>query len=199
MQLAPANPSLPFVKVTSLPKSTGAAPKLETLKWSERPENEKGLVSIRYKGTDNTKYHDTHQVTVRNNPFATGEDWYQLKGSFDDAVRAARDLAKIDGYEDNPATGHFARTSVAILDAGKGAWQMLRLQFPDSVDDDMPAVISMPIDPQVGEATSDVSLPYGYMMGVDFEHPDKGVAVRFDDARVAAVVGVDSIALAPKR
>jgi hypothetical protein len=199
MQLAPVNPSLKFVPVTSLPKATGTAPKLETVSWDQRPDGEEGLVSIRYKGTDNTKYHDVHQVTVRNNPFATGEDWYQLTGSFDDAVRAARDLAKIDGYEDNPATGHFARTSVAILDAGKGAWQMLRLQYPDSVDDDMPAIFSMPIDPQVGEATSDVSIPYGYMNGVDFEHPDKGVAVRFDDKRVAAVVGVDSIALAPKR
>jgi hypothetical protein len=36
------------------------------------------------------------------------------------------------------------------------------------------------------------------MNGVDFDHPDK-VRVRFDDGRVAALVGVDSIAIAPKR
>jgi hypothetical protein len=199
MQLAPANPSLPFIAVTSLPKATGAAPKLETVDWQQRPDNEKGLVSIRYKGTDNTKYHDAHQLTVRNNPQFTGEDWYQVTGSFDDAVRAARDLAKIDGYEDNPATGHFARTSVAIIDAGKDAWQMLRLQFPDGMGDGMDAIISMPIDAAVGESTSDVSIPYGYMNRADFERPDKGVSVRFDDPRVKAVVGVDSIAIAPKR
>lgn len=196
MQLAPVNPSLKFVRVQPLPAKAGAAPKLETVPWQQRPADEEGLVSIRYRGTDSHEV--DHQVTVRNNPFATGEDWYQVTGSFDDAVRAARELALIDGYEDEPARGNYARTSVAVLDAGKGVWQMLRLQFPDSVDDDMPAVISMPIDPAVAESTSQVSIPYGYGRGADFDRPNKGVSVRFDDPRVAAVVGVDSIALAPR-
>jgi hypothetical protein len=113
-------------------------------------------------------------------------------------VRAARDLAVVDGYEDVPATGNFARTSVAILDAGNGVWNLARMKYTEGFGDGMDAIISMPIDKVVGESTSDVSIPYGFMNGVDFDHPDK-VRVRFDDGRVAALVGVDSIAIAPKR
>lgn len=198
MQLAPRNPSLPFVPVTPLPKATGPAPKLVELDWKRTPENEDGLVSIRWKGTDNSRRQDVHQVTKRNHPEFAAEPWYQVQGSFDDAVRAARELAVVDGYEDKPQTGNFARTSVAVLAADEGAWNLTRLKYTEGFGDGMDAIISMPIDPVVGESTSDVSIPYGYMNGVDFERPDKGVAVRFDDPRVAAVVGVDSIAVAPK-
>lgn len=57
----------------------------------------------------------------------------------------------------------------------------------------------MPIDRDVSASASRVSIPYGSSTQSDFDRPDKGVFVRFDDPRVAAVVGVDSIAIAPGR
>lgn len=196
MQLAPVNPSSPFVPVTALPKADGPAPTAERL-VRDAPRDDKGLVSIRYRGTD----HDgsVHQRTVRNDPMFTGRDWHRVTGSLDDAVRAARELAIVDGFDDDPATGSFARTSVAVLDAGQGVYDLLPLAYPDGMGDGMDAIISMPIDAVVGESTSQVSVAYGSMSGSGFDRPDKGVSVRFDDPRVAAVVGVDSIALAPAR
>jgi hypothetical protein len=61
----------------------------------------------------------------------------------------------------------------------------------------MDALISMPID-LVPASGSEVSVPYGAQGQRSFDTPDK-VMVRFDDERVAALVGVDSVALAPSR
>ena len=197
MQLAPvATATAPFTTVTALPTKTGAAPTVRPLGWDEVPAEQGSLVSIRYRGTD----HDgsVHQRTVRNDHEFTSPQWFEVRGGFDAAVRAARDLAIVEGYDDTPSTGNFARTSVAVLDAGKGAFHLVPLAFSEGFGDGMDAIISIPIDAVVGESTSQVSLPYGYMSGADFDRPDRGVSVRFDDPRVAAVVGVDSIAVAPR-
>lgn len=191
MQLAPRDPSLPFVTVTALPTKAGAAPKLTELRT--HVPNDDGLVSVRYIGHDKR---GAIQRTVRNHPEFASEPWYQVTGPFDSAVRAARELAVVEGFDDFPSAGKFARTSVAILDAGEGVWNLARMKYTEGFGDGMDAIISMPIDKVVGESTSEVSIPYGFMNGVDFDTPDT-VRVRFDDARVAALVGVDSIALAP--
>lgn len=195
MQLARRDPSLPFITVAALPKSQGAAPKLTDVPYGKEPANDAGLVSVRYRGVD---VHGARaQQTVRNDPTSTGEYWQQLSGSLEDAISAARELAVIDGFTDEPAEGIYGRTSVAVLDAGKGVFQLLRMQFPDGMGDGMDPIISMPID-LVPASGSEVSVPYGAAEHHDFDRPDR-VEVRFDDPRVKALVGVDSIALAPKR
>ena len=86
-------------------------------------------------------------------------------------------------------------TSVAVLEAADG-WRLLPVAYSEGMGDGMDAIISMPID-RVGASVSDVSVPYDYNHGHGFDIPSR-VQVRFDDPRVVALVGVDSIAIAPK-
>ncbi|MCW2922858.1 MAG: hypothetical protein JWM98_262 [Thermoleophilia bacterium] len=191
MQLAPRNPALPFVVATPLPAATGSAPKLVDIDWKHQPDADAGLVTVRYQGTDPAGR--TSQFSVRNHPTSTGESWYGVKGTLRDAVRAARDLAVTDGNTEAP--GNFARTSVAVMSANDGSFLLERMMYPDGMGDGMDPIISMPID-HVPASQSDVSVPYGDLGKRPFDVPSK-VSVRFDDPRVIALVGVDSIAYAP--
>lgn len=196
MKLALPDPSLSFVPVTALGAKTGSAPQLRDVPYGEEPRGDAGLVSVRYHGVETDRGGDhASRFTVRNDPTSTGEYWQQLTGSLDDAISAARELAVVDGGVDEPATGVYGRTSVAVLDAGDGVFQLLRMRYPDGPGDEMDPIISMPID-RVPASQSEVSLPYGPYGKRQFDVPTR-VEVRFDDARVKALVGVDSIALAP--
>lgn len=196
MQLAPRDPRLPFVPVTPLGPKVGPSPELEYVPSGEEPANDSGLVSVRYHGVESDRHGDVStRFTVRNDNANAGEYWQQLTGSFDDAVNAARGLAVVEGFEDNPAQGAYARTSVAILDAGNGVYQLLPMKYPDGMGDGMDPIISMPID-AVPASSSSVSVPYGRYGKRVFDTPTR-IEVRFDDPRVMALVGVDSIALAP--
>jgi hypothetical protein len=199
MNLSRPAMSAPFVPVAPLAPAAGPAPTAEQLGWKDEPADTTGLVTVRYHGTETDRHGSfATRFSVRNDPTGTGEPWYRVNGSLDDAIRAARDLAVLDGWEEQPAQGHFARTSVAVLAAGQGVWNLSRMAFPEGLGDGMDAIISMPIDKVVAASTSDVSVPYGPRSGRrDFDAPDE-VMVRFDDPRVAALVGRDSVALAPK-
>ena len=196
MQLAPVNPSAKFVTVQPLPAATGPVPTITPMPWDQTPENESGLVSVRYFGT--TSDGDKRRFTVRNDHEFVSEEWSQVTGSFDDAVAAARTLAVVEGFTDNGAAGVFGRTSVAVLEAEQGTWNLMPIKFTEGMGDGMDAVISIPIDPAVTATGSEVSVPFGAYGEDGFDKADK-VQVRFDDARVAALVGVDSIAIAPGR
>lgn len=191
MQLAPRDPARPFVAVKALQPAVGPVPDLEDA-GREGPDAT-GLVTVRYHGTVDGR---ATRFSVRNDPFASGERWSALNGSFDDAVRAARHLAMVDGYADLPQAGRYARTSVAVLDAGEGRWLLHRMSFPEGMRDGMDAIISMPVD-RIPASRSDLGVPYGRWGARPFDVPDR-ITVRFDDDRVAALVGVDSIALAPR-
>ena len=191
MQLAPVNPTATFVKVQPLPTQSGTAPTPQLVDWKDVPANDSGLVTVRYRGVD--EHGGARVVTVRNTTDFTGAEWYSVQGSFDDAVSAARTLAVREGDVEQP--GHYARTSVAVLEAADG-WRLLPVAYSEGMGDGMDAIISMPID-RVGASESDVSVPYDANHGHGFDIPSQ-VQVRFDDPRVAALVGVDSIALAPK-
>ncbi len=194
MQLAPVNPSVKFVPVTGFadPDPTTPAPATRMLGWKEEPADTEGLVTVRYRGTaDGAK----SQFSVRNDPTSTGEPWYEVTGAFDDALRAARDLAIVDGYTEDPTNGHFARTSVAVLEAGEGVWHLSRMMYPDGMGDGMDPIISMPVD-CIPASFSDVSVPFGDNGKRPFDTPDD-VSVRFDDARVKALVGRENFAVAP--
>src|SRR5690606_7859007 len=102
------------------------------------------------------------------------------------------------GFDDDPAKGLFARSSVAVLDAGRGVWNLIPIKYTEGLGDGMDAIISIPIDAEVTASGSEVSVPFGANGGRGFDSPDK-VQVRFDDPRVAALVGVSSIAVAPGR
>jgi hypothetical protein len=193
MQLASVNPTAPFVPVSPLPAKAGDAPKLVDVPFGQEPKTGSHLVSVRYKGHDT--HGDAHQLTVRDTADGgTGEYWYQVSGSFDDAVRAARDFALAEGETENPAAGEFARSSVAVLDAGNGVWQLQRMMYLDGMGDGMDPIISMPIDAAVTKEGSSVSVPFGDDPAFGFTKADS-VSVRFDDPRVKALVGVDSIAV----
>ena len=195
MQLAPVNPSAKFVTVKPLPAATGPAPTITPIPWNEpSPDNESGLVSVKYFGT--TSDGDKRQFTVRNDHEFASEQWSEVKGSFDDAVRAARTLAVVEGFTDDGAKGVFGRSSVAVLEAKQGTWNLIPIKYTEGLGDGMDAVISIPIDPAVTASGSEVSVPFGAFGEDGFDKADK-VQVRFDDARVAALVGVDSIAVAP--
>ncbi len=191
MQISPASAFLP---VTALAPKSGDAPKLEMVDWRSEPTDTKGLVSVRYHGTDESGHR--RQRTVTNAPFANGEPWYEVAGTLDDAVRAAREVAVSEGYDDDPANGVYARSSAVVLAAREGAWHVQRLTFPEGMGDGMDALISMPID-VVDRRQSDVSVPYGAWGARGFDVPDR-IGVRINDPRVAAVVGVDSVVYAPK-
>lgn len=186
MQLAPADPTAPFTNVAALPAKAGAAPAVRTLGWDEGPADTAGLVSVRY---DVFQFGTSMQLTVRNDDLPS-EPWYEVRGTLRDAVRAARELAVVEGFEDDPKQGSYARTSVAVLDAGNGAWHLSRMSYLFGAGDEMDAIISMPVDRIPGGA-SQVSVPFGVT-------PER-VTVRFDDPRVAALVGVDAVAVAPGR
>ena len=174
----------PFVPVKSIPfAQPSTPPKMDRI---DAPANDDNLVSVRYFGTERFGNHDhRRQATVTTDPPQwTGNDWYQVRGSLEDAVNAARDLSDFKSEQ----TG---LSSVTVLDAGTGVFQLGRNQFLDSPDDEMPAYISMPID-GVPAAKSDVSVPYPDSWGAPRE------AVRFNDSRVAAVVGQDHWAVAPR-
>jgi hypothetical protein len=198
MQLAPRDPSLPFVLVKPILARPGNAPVPVELDWQHEPSDTTGLVTVRYHGLVVDRHaSDRAQLSVRNDQNGTGEPWYAVSGSIDDAIAAARELAVVEGFDDDPQAGTYARTSVAVLDAGAGTWHLARMQFSDGMGDGMDALISMPID-RVPAAVSQVSVPYGSHGAGRFDTPDK-VMVRFDDPRVAALVGVGSVALAPSR
>lgn len=194
MQLAPRDPSRPFVPVVALPAKEGPAPTLHDVHWRDQPGNDVGLVSVRYRGTVDG---DPTRFTVRNDPTFARREWHEVRGTLDDAIRAARELAVTEGFEEVPAEGYFGRTSVAVLEAARGAWHLTRMQYTEGMGDGMDARISMPID-RVPASASQVSVPYGKYGHRTFDVPD-AVQVRFDDDRVAALVGVDSVALAPGR
>lgn len=191
MQLAPVNPTATFVKVQPLPTRSGTAPTPQLVDWKDVPADDSGLVTVRYRGVDD--HGGARQVTVRNTTDFTGAEWFSVQGSFDDAVSAARTLAVREGHVEEPF--RFARTSVAVLEAADG-WRLLPVAYSEGMGDGMDAIISMPID-RVGASVSDVSVPYDYNHGHGFDIPSR-VQIRFDDPRVVALVGVDSIAIAPK-
>lgn len=196
MELARPATANPFITVQPLPAPTGPAPAVTDVDWRSEPADTRGLVTVRYFGTETDK-HGSFPVrfSVRNDPTFSNEPWFAVQGSLDDAIRAARDLAIVEGGDDRPADGQLARTSVAVLAAGEGAWHLSRMNFPEGAGDGMDAIISMPID-RISERASVVSVPYGRYGARSFDTPTK-VQVRFDDPRVAALVGVDSVALAP--
>ncbi|MCB0877734.1 MAG: hypothetical protein KDC46_01970 [Thermoleophilia bacterium] len=194
MNLARPATTAPFVKAQPLPAATGPAPDAPMLDWKDEPADTDGLVTVRYHGHEVDKHGSfATRFSVRND---TREPWYRVTGSLDDAVQAARKLAVSEGDTEDPAAGRFARTSVAVLGAGQGVWHLSQLHYYEGMGDGMDAIISMPID-RVPESGSQVSVPYGAYGARGFDTPDK-VMVRFDDPRVAAVVGVDSVAFAPK-
>jgi hypothetical protein len=193
MQLANVKPTAPFVSVTALPGTTGEAPKLVDVPFGKEPKTSGSLVSVRYTGRDT--HGTTHQLTVSDTPGgAPGCYWMQVTGSFDDAVHAARGFAIEEGDVEDPAAVTFARSSVAVLDAGKGVWDLQRVMFTDGMGDGMDPIVSMPIEEVVRASKSQVSVPYGDNSGWGFDKPDL-VKVRFNDPRVKALVGVDAIAL----
>jgi hypothetical protein len=192
MQLTSLAPKLPFAPVTGLPSKAGPAPAVVEVPWQHEPSTDGPLATVRYFGNDT--HGDPHQLTVKGYGDAGGEWWVQLTGTLDDAVRAARDFAVVEGFDDLPEQGEYGRTSVAVLDAGKGVWQLHRLMYRDGMGDGMDAQISMPIDTAVTKAGSHVSVPFGNDPAFGFQQADR-VEVRFDDPRVKAVVGVDSVAL----
>ena len=194
MNLASAPAASPFLSVTALAPKAGPAPATTMVDWREEPSDTKGLVSVRYHGTD--EFGHRRQRTVTNDPFSNGEPWYEVVGTLDDAVRAAREVAVADGYDEDPAAGVYARSSAVVLAAREGAWHVQRLTFPEGMGDGMDALISMPID-IVDRRKSDVSVPYGAWGARGFDVPDR-IGVRINDPRVAAVVGVDSVVYAPK-
>jgi hypothetical protein len=193
MQLSHVNPTAPFVVPSPLPAKTGEAPKLVDVPFGQEPKVDGSLVSVRYTGHDS--HGDLHRLTASDTPGgAPGSYWMQVSGSFDDAVRAARDFAIEEGDTEDPANGSFARSSVALLDAGKGVWQLQRMMYTDGMDDGMDPIISMPIDTAVTKQGSQVSVPFGDSEAFGFTKADR-IDVRFNDPRVKALVGVDSIAL----
>jgi hypothetical protein len=194
MQLAPVNPSAKFVTPQPLPAVTGPTPTITPVPWQETPADENGLVSVRYFGT--TADGDRRQLTVRNQHDFASEQWSSVSGSLTDAVRAARSLAVVEGFSDDGAAGVFGRSSVAVLEAGKGVWSLIPIKYTEGLGDGMDAVISIPIDTAVTATGSEVSVPFGAHGEDGFDKADK-VQVRFDDPRVAALVGVDSVAIAP--
>ena len=197
MNLARPNTAAPFVNVQPLGAKDTPAPEMTMVDWRNEPADTKGLVTVRYHGHETDRHGtDATRFSVRNDPFSSGEPWYEVRGPIEDAVRAARDLAVAEGYEEDPAAGTFARSSVAVLGVGDGVWHLSALRYPEGMGDGMDALISMPID-LVPASQSDVSVPYGQYGKRGFDTPDK-VMVRFDDPRVAALVGVDSVAYAPK-
>ena len=194
MQLSKVNPTAPFVNVQPLAADARPLPAIELVGWNEHPDEPTALVSVRYFGT--TADHDKRQLTVHNDHEFTNESWSRVRGSFEDAVRAARHLAVNEGFTDAPEQGVYGRSSVAVLDAGAGIWNLIPVKYTEGLGDGMDAVISMPIDAEVTASGSEVSVPYAAYGEDGFDKPDR-VQVRFDDARVAALVGVSSIALAP--
>jgi hypothetical protein len=193
MQLANVKPTAPFVSVSQVFDKIGTPPPLVDVPYGKEPAVKGSLVSVRYRGRDT---HGTpHQLTVSDTPGgAPGCYWMQVKGSFDDAVRAARAFAIEEGDVEDPAAVTFARSSVAILAHGVGRWDLQRMMFTDGMDDGMDPIISMPIEDRVRASKSQVSVPYGDNGGWGFDKPDT-VTVRFNDPRVKALVGVDAIAL----
>ena len=187
MQLAPPATSATFVRPTAFADqpATGPVPATRLLGWDEGPTDTAGLVTVRYHAVDDGR---PTRFSVRNDPEFTGEQWYEVRGSMDDALRAARELAIAEGFTDDPEAGVFARTSVAVLAAGEGAWHLSRMAYPEGLGDGLDAIISMPIDRFPAER-SDVSVPF---MGT----PSR-VGVRFDDDRVTALVGREHYALNP--
>lgn len=184
----------PFVVAKPLPDlSKVALPKMTEL--HEFPREDNKMVSVRWKGLverPNGRNPEHAQLTATSNaPVWFGTGWYEVKGSLQDAAKAAQHLAQ---FQDDPwyaKNNQRAVTSASVVQAAEGRYYVSRNQFMDPPNDDMAAYVSMPIDP-IRQGDSDISYPYGG----DFT-PTK-IAVRFNDPHVVAVVGRDNWAVAPQ-
>lgn len=175
----PAVAKTPFLKPMPLPSLDGPVPQMTVV---ASPEKGDKLVSVKYLNPEGKCAHEPGSLTVTSRRANyIGEDWRQMSGTLEDAVQAANHLAYFrddDWFQKNEK----GVASVAILDAGKGVYQLLRNRYTEGLGDGMDAIITMPID-RVSQKDADISYPTGWTA------PE--TRVRLNDPRVVAVVGTD--------